>query len=77
MDLKWEKDAGHGVDLYENGRCVGWIDCSIYPYEVHIPVRVTSYTMPCEETKYVTLRKAMRALKETVTVLLIGRGYET
>ena len=46
-------------------------------YKVEVSALLRQRLMPCEKKEYVTLRKAMRALKETVTVLLIGRGYGT
>lgn len=75
MRLKWKQGGGDDVDLFNDGRLVGWIDGDDHPYEVNISYSLSGDMMPCEEVKYVTLRQAMRALKETVTVLLIGRGY--
>jgi hypothetical protein len=46
-------------------------------YKVEVSALLRQRLMPCEKQEFVTLRKAMRALKETVTVLLIGRGYGT
>jgi hypothetical protein len=46
-------------------------------YRVHIAQALSGEKLDCEHAEYVTLRKAMRALKETVTVLLIGRSYGT
>ena len=46
-------------------------------YEIGIAGMLHKDAMPCEEVRYVTLRQAMRTLKETVTILLIGRGYGT
>lgn len=46
-------------------------------YKVEVSGHLSQGIMPCEKQEFVTLRKAMRALKETVTVLLIGRGYGT
>lgn len=46
-------------------------------YEVGIAGMLHKGVMPCEDERYVTVRQAMRALHETVTVLLIGRGHET
>ena len=46
-------------------------------YRVHIAQTLTVDMMPCEKENFVTLRQAMRAMRETVTVLLIGRAYAT
>lgn len=77
MRLKWKQGGGDDVDLFNDGRIVGWVDGDNHPYEVHIIYSLAGDMLPCEKVKYVTLRQAMRALKETVTVLLIGRGYGT
>jgi len=45
-------------------------------YKVEVSALLRQRLMPCEKQEFVTLRKAMRALKKTVTVLLIGRGGE-
>jgi hypothetical protein len=76
MELKWKNGGGGDIELFNCGRLVGWVDGDAQPYEVHIPFSLAGDMMPCENAKYVTLRQAMRALKETVVVLLIGRGYE-
>lgn len=44
-------------------------------YHVWIATKLTRASMPCEEEDYVSLRKAMRALRTTVIVLLIGRKH--
>jgi len=75
MELKWVQGGGDDVDLLNDGRLAGWVDGDDHPYEVHIAYSLSGDMMPCEETEFVTLRQAMRALKETVTVLLIGREY--
>jgi hypothetical protein len=90
MELKWRWDAsGAELNLVTPGRGYrhGYIEVfeteSVYNYEfkkkhtytVHVLVNLSAEMMHCEEVEYVSLRKAMRALKETVTVLLIGRGY--
>ena len=75
MELKWRKNDAFNVDLFNDGRLAGWVDSEVHPYEVHIAYSLANDMMPCEEVKYVTLRQAMRALKETVVILLIGRGY--
>ena len=77
MRLEWKQGGGDDVDLFDDGRLVGWIDGDNHPYEVHITYNLSNDMMPCEKTKFVTLRPAMRALRETVTILLIGRAYET
>ena len=77
MELEWKHSVGNDVDLFNDGRLVGWVDGDNLPYEVHIAYALAGDMMPCETAKYVTLRPAMRALRETVVVLLIGRGYET
>ena len=46
-------------------------------YRVHIAQALSEEKLDCEHAEYVTLRQAMRALKTTVTVLLIGREYGT
>mgnify|MGYP003653951786 CR=1 FL=1 len=75
MRLKWTNGGGGDVDLFNDGRLAGWVDGEVRPYEVHISYSLASDMMPCENAEYVTLREAMRALKETVVVLLIGREY--
>ena len=77
MRLEWKQGGGEDVDLFDDGRLVGWIDGDNRPYAVHIAYNLSNAMMPCENAEYVTLRPAMRALRETVVVLLIGRGYET
>jgi hypothetical protein len=54
----------------ENGKTTTWL-----VYNVQIRTTLSAELMDCENVDYVTLRKAMRALKETVTVLLIGGHY--
>ena len=46
-------------------------------YRVNISMRLSEEKLDCERMEFVTLREAMRALKATVTVLLIGRAYGT
>ena len=75
MELRWGRGGGRDVDLFNDGRLAGWVDRDDHPYEVHIVYSLAGDMLPCENAEYVTLRQAMRALKETVTVLLIGRGY--
>ena len=89
MDLKWEKRSHDTIALtgmFEDGiTTLGWVMpkyANRYVghgqekwLEVGIAGSLNLGTMPCEEQRFVTLRPAMRALKETVTVLLIGRGY--
>lgn len=60
------------VELIENNKVTTRI-----MYNVRIRSILTTETLDCELVEYATLRKAMRALKTTVTVLLIGRGYGT
>ena len=79
MELKWVKDpTSSDIDLYANGEFVGWIDGDYRStYGVHIVRSLADgVVLDCVGRNYVTLRKAIRALEETVTVLLIGRGYE-
>ena len=77
MRLKWKRGGGRDVDLFNDGRLAGWVARDDHPYEVNLSYSLSGDMMPCENAKYVTLRQAMRALRETVVVLLIGRGYET
>jgi hypothetical protein len=79
------------VGMYKGKeRTLGWVMPKLIPkpwmvhddetvewHEVGIAGTLYGGVLPCEEVQYVTLRKAMRALKETVTVLLIGRSYGT
>ena len=64
------------VDLLTYGLLAGWVRYMDGHYEVRIHSAIAKDRMPCEEQNFVTLRPAMRALKETVTILLIGREYE-
>lgn len=90
MELKWRWDrTGSELELYSlqhSGR-LGYIEAfekeyhsktdhtKRLVYEVNVSVFLHEGHMHCEEVDYVSLRKAMRALKETVTVLLIGEAY--
>jgi hypothetical protein len=91
MELKWRWDpSGAELELITPGRGYrhGYIEVfeteSVYNYEftkkttyaVHILINLSVELMPCEDVEFVSLRQAMRALKETVTVLLIGKAYE-
>jgi hypothetical protein len=90
MKLKWKWSVnGSELGLYTpNGLfTIGYIESFEHEYhykgesskgqhyEIWISPRFSEANMPCEETKYASLRDAMRALKETATVLVIGRGY--
>jgi hypothetical protein len=90
MELKWKwDDSGQEIYLVTPGinRRHGYIEpvgetsyvngehTERTVYNVHILIHLSADLMDCEEVEYVSLRKAMRALKETVTVLLIGRSY--
>ena len=91
MELKWRWDpSGAELELItpnKRGRH-GYIEVfeteSVYNYEftkkttytAHVLINLSAELMPCEDVEFVSLRKAMRALKETVTVLLIGKAYE-
>ena len=77
MELEWRRGHGKDLDLWANGKFIAWIDGVARPYEVHIVHSLAGDVMPCEGVKYVTLRQAMRTLKETVVILLIGRDYGT
>ena len=77
MRLEWRRGHGKDVDLFNDGRLAGWVNRDDHPYEVHIAHSLAKDMMPCENVRYVTLRQAMRALKETVVILLIGREYGT
>ena len=76
-DLISLEPADPNLDVY----AYGWVEPQIdydgntLGYHVWIATNLTQSVMPCEEQDYVSLRKAMRALKETVTVLLIGEAY--
>ena len=79
MELEWVKaPTSSDIDLYADGEFVGWIDGDYLPvYRVHIVGSLKAgVVLDYVGRDYVTLRKAMRALKDTVTVLLIGRSYE-
>ena len=89
MELKWEKRDKHTIALTGvlkgKDRTLGWVmpkrrnfnSEAVDWCEVGIAGMLHKGVMPCEGTKFITVRQAMRALKETVTVLLIGRGHET
>lgn len=67
----------HGyIEVFENELTRNGKTTTRLVYNVHIRRHLSSDWMDCENVDYVSLRKAMRALKETVTVLIIGRGYE-
>jgi len=77
MALEWMTgDPDGDVDLLINKQLAGWVRYMDGHYEVRISSAIAKDLMPCEEQNFVTLREAMRALKATVTVLLIGREYE-
>ena len=88
MNLKWEKRSMNTIALTGvlkgKDRTLGWIMPKRWRFsheedtgwiEVGIAGILHANTLPCEEVRYYSLRSAMRALKETVTVLLIGRSY--
>jgi len=87
MNFKWRFNARKDLIALEptdpdvKVYSYGWIgpqtdyDGKTSGYRAWISTNLARDSMPCEEVEYVSLRKAMRALKETVTVLLIGRGY--
>ena len=67
----------HGyVEVFENERTENGKVTTTLVYNVQIRTHLSTDLMDCENVDYVSLRKAMRALKETVTVLLIGGHYE-
>ncbi|CAB4123514.1 hypothetical protein UFOVP48_17 [uncultured Caudovirales phage] len=87
MKLKWEKRGKGTIALIGvlkgQGRTFGWVMPKGWRFssegdtgwiEVGIAGLLHTGIMPCEEARYYSLRAAMRALKETVVVLLIGRG---
>ena len=77
MELEWVRDKPD-IDLYYEDDLVGWVRYhSDGPYTVTVSGCFGIATHPCEDQKYVTLREAMRALKATATVLLIGGHHET
>ena len=75
MELEWKHSVGNDVDLFNDGKFVAWVDGDVRPYRVQITYTLAGDMMPCENAEYVTLRQAMRALRETVTILLIGESY--
>ena len=90
MELKWRWDkTGTELELHNRFGRLGYIEAfekeyhyktehtKRVVYNVQISSHLSIETMDCEKQEYVTLRKAMRALKETVTVLIIGRSYGT
>jgi hypothetical protein len=81
MELKWTRDKDNDdINLHylDKDRLVGWIRrFSDGQYNVSVSSALGLEVWSCEEQKFVTLRQAMRALKETVTVLLVGRSYGT
>ena len=81
MRLEWVrdgKDFDDDLDLLDSGTLAGWVRPHPHGgYSVFLASTIAPQTMPCEEVSYVTLRDAMRAAKAVVTVLLIGRAYET
>ena len=89
MELEWEKRDKYTVALTGvlkgKDRTLGWVmpkrwdftSEAVDWYEVGIAGVLHKGALPCEEVRYVTLRQAMRALRETVVVLLIGREYGT
>ena len=77
MELRWKKAPDYpDLDLFDGDEFVGWIEARAQGlYAVQVVGTLSNTTMPCEEEYFVSLRKAMRALKDTVTVLLIGRKH--
>jgi len=88
MELKWKWDkTGSELGLHNRFGRLGYIEAfeneyhykaehtKQLVYEVNISKMLHEEPMDCELQRFVSLRKAMRALKETVTVLLIGRSY--
>ena len=89
MELKWKWDkTGSELGLHTHLEQLGYIEAfeneyhykaehtKQLVYEVNVSVLLHEEPMDCEMQRFVSLRKAMRALKETVTVLLIGKAYE-
>ena len=67
----------HGyLEVFENGLTRNGTFTKTRVYNIRLHHTLTTDMLDCELVDYVSLRKAMRALKETVTVLIIGRGYE-
>ena len=74
MQLKWTRGDCGDIDLLNCGKLAGWVQGREGYYDVCVSVNLAVELMPCEDRTFVTLRPAMRALKETVVVLLIGRA---
>jgi len=78
MALEWMTGDPNGdVDLRRDKQLAGWVRYREGHYEAKVASTIAPELMPCENAKYVTLREAMRALKGTVAVILIGRDYGT
>jgi len=80
MEFSWGRDYKDDICLYVNDIKgiideLGWVIRVGDRYEVTIGFELSPDRMPCEREGYPTLRHAMRALKTTVTVLLIGGHY--
>ena len=82
MELKWSRSAldsdKRELRLYNHHRVVGWVRLKETGfYRCHLSAHLGREVLFCETQEYVTLREAMRALKSTVTVILIGEIYGT
>ena len=72
MKLKWAIGINEDVDLLNHTVLMGWVERCSNGYTTFV---ASTTRLPCEEAEYATLREAMRALKGTISVILIGRGY--
>jgi hypothetical protein len=83
MEFRWERRSESTLillgPLKGQEEILGWVIPKGWDggswVEASIAGKLTRDVMPCEEQEYPTLRQAMRALKATVIVLLIGRAY--
>jgi hypothetical protein len=76
MRFKWSrsKEMPNDVDLIVDGRkFAGWISYSTSYKKYYVTVFIAPMLRPSE---FVTLREAMRYLRRTTAVLIIGGHYE-
>ena len=75
MKLKWAIGINEDVDLLNHTVLMGWVERQSNGYATFVAGTLERTRLPCEEAEYATLREAMRALKGTVSVILIGRAH--